>query len=336
MGVITDSREGLALSTNLRWLLSSSRPRAVRFYTTKPMDGGNNAQVWKFGYGSNMSLEFVRNKKGLNPLDSRRTVLRGFSLSFPEGHGIDFVEPSFATMKRDPNGTVHGVSILFAASDKENLDKQEGAPPYGTNYFIEVCPLEVYGGESLDAEVYVSSKPLPLDLPEGCCSERYRDILVKGAMEADLDADWISKLRALPVEVLARRAALPSPSELPAMTIEELKQHNGEHEGTPVYASCCGYIFDLTPPFKSHYGRDITQRNALQARGVSLDQNDDGGKSPFPRLSQMAPEELEYALRYRDRCIHHTSGPIAVLLEFWQEQDVEFKPVYSQNTLSRL
>ena len=75
--------------------------------------------VWKFGYGSNMSVEFMRSKKGLNPLDSHRTILKGFTLSFPEGRGIDFVEPCFATLKRDPEGIVHGVSTLLSLDDAD-------------------------------------------------------------------------------------------------------------------------------------------------------------------------------------------------------------------------
>ena len=53
----------------------------------------NERWVWKFGYGSNMSLENLRQKKGLKPLDGKRVSIGGFSLSFPEGNGIDFVEP---------------------------------------------------------------------------------------------------------------------------------------------------------------------------------------------------------------------------------------------------
>lgn len=67
------------------------------------------AEVWKFGYGSNMGQEFLRVKKQLNPLKFERSILRGFSLSFPKGHGFDFVEPSFATTKEDPEGYIHGL-----------------------------------------------------------------------------------------------------------------------------------------------------------------------------------------------------------------------------------
>jgi hypothetical protein len=64
-----------------------------------------------------------------------------------------------------------------------------------------------------------------------------------------LDVSWIDKLRALPVytpsaETLALRAAVPSPGDLPAMTVQELAEHNGQHEGKNVYTSVCGFIFE--------------------------------------------------------------------------------------------
>ena len=43
------------------------------------------AQVWKFGYGSNLGPEFLRTKKGLNPLDAKPSILQGWQLSFPKG-----------------------------------------------------------------------------------------------------------------------------------------------------------------------------------------------------------------------------------------------------------
>ena len=72
---------------------------------------------WKFGYGSNMSQDYLRTKKALSPLRSVRTVLKGFSLAFPAGRGIDLVEPCFATLKRDPAGQVHGIATLLLPGD---------------------------------------------------------------------------------------------------------------------------------------------------------------------------------------------------------------------------
>jgi len=282
--------------------------------------------VWKFGYGSNMSQEFLRTKKMMEPLDCKRSSILGFQLSFPEGKGMDFIEPAFATMKRDPAGVVHGVSTLFSREDADKLDKQE---PYA----IEVVSATIYGtGEQLPVEVYVPRTPLPLDFPEGCCSERYRAILVRGAVENELDAAWIAQLQALPTytpsaETLALRVAIPPPSALPQMSIDELLTHDGETEGKECRTAACGYVFAHVPLLKAYKGRDVTMRNVLHVRGINLDSNDDGGVS-FPRLSQLAPIELEYALQ--------AGVPIAVLREFWEGQEKELSGVFQDNSLSKL
>ena len=93
----------------------------------------------------------------------------------------------------------------------------------------------------------------------------------------------------------------------------------------------------FTPRWHRAYrGRDVTGRNVLHHRGVNLEANDDGGTSPFPRLSRLRPAELEYALQNRDRLLHKAGAPVAVLREFWEEQEPELAGVYRGNALSRL
>ena len=296
-------------------------------------------QVWKFGYGSNMGQEFLRSKKNLNPIKFERSILRGFQLFFPEGKGFEFVDPAFATLKPDPEGVVHGVSTLLSIEDAVKLNTQEAV---GRAYNLEVHKVLLYDGVTeLDVEVYVNAKPLPADFPAGVCSARYRDVLVNGAKEVGLDQTWIEKLQQLPTyspspETLARRAKLPPPSALPCMTIEALARHNGKNDGYPHYISSCGYVFQVKDFFDVFHGRDITFRNILHARGINLETNDDGGKSPFPRLSQVEKPSLDFALCYLDRYIHKGGGPIAVLQEFWEEQDPHLDGVYTGNTLSKI
>merc|ERR1712060_518381 len=106
-------------------------------------------------------------------------------------------------------------------------------------------------------------------------------------------------------------------------------------EAHPVCTSACGYIFSYNPLFRSYRGRDVTFRNVLHFRGINLDANDDGGISPFPRLSQLTAAEREYALQNRDRLLHKAGAPIAILREFWEEQDVALDGVFSGNLLSQ-
>lgn len=65
------------------------------------------------------------------------------------GHGIDYVEPAFATLRRDPLEEVHGVATLLPATDAEKLDQQEAS------YLIATCDLELYDGTTMQADVYV-------------------------------------------------------------------------------------------------------------------------------------------------------------------------------------
>ena len=64
--------------------------------------------------------------------------------------------------------------------------------------------------------------------------------------------------------------------------------------------------------------------------------HDDKGRSPFPRLSRLAAEELAYCLCYLDRFVAKTEGPVAVLKEFWEEQEEDFPAVFAGNSLSKL
>ena len=70
-----------------------------------------------------MSQEFLRNKKNLNPIECKQCILEGFELFFPKVKGIDIVEPSLATTRRNPDSYVHGVATKFSIKDAESLSK---------------------------------------------------------------------------------------------------------------------------------------------------------------------------------------------------------------------
>jgi len=305
--------------------------------------------VWKFGYGSNMGETFLREKKGLEPLDSRRCVLKGWSLSFPEGKGIDMVEPSFASLKQDapgqdPPSEVHGVSVLFSPEDAKKLDDQE--PP--NRMHLEVQPYaQDEETPTLTTEVYMPKNPLPIDQVEGSCSDRYRSILVNGAIEADLSPTWIEKLRKLAIytpspEILSLRdtffdiAAIQEQHDLPLWSLETLKKYDGNNESEEFkhHISSCGFIFKHKEFFKSFHGRDVCYRNVLHRRGISLDKNDD--PTILPKIDLLQSEELEYALRYRDRFFSKAGMPVALLKDFWEKQDKDFLPVFKNNIYSSI
>ena len=284
--------------------------------------------IWKFGYGSNLSPEFARTKKNLNVLDYRRCILKGFALSFPLGRGLDLVEPTFATLRRDPESCVHGTCLLLPKEDCEKLDAQE------RSYAVEQHRFEIYredeaveGEHFIVGEVYAPKSSEPEGSPQGACSNRYKNIMVNAAKSVQLAPEWIEKLENLPfyvptAETLEQRKELPiyePKSGLKEFTIAELKRHDGTDDSLPVLIGFAGYVFESKPFFKIYWGRDYTFRITLHYRGISMDTNDDGGKNPFPKLKDMDAELLEYVLQNRDRN-QKIGKVVGVLKEFWDDQ----------------
>jgi hypothetical protein len=72
------------------------------------------------------------------------------------------VEPAFATLKRNPEGIIHGVATLFTIEDAVKLNVQEAV---GRAYNLEKQIVTVYDGSELEleVEVYVPTKSVALD-----------------------------------------------------------------------------------------------------------------------------------------------------------------------------
>merc|ERR1712151_805069 len=167
-------------------------------------------------------------------------------------------------------------------------------------------------------------------------SDRHLRLLVKGATEAKLAPEYIIKLESTPTyrptdETLRKREAALTRDDLPWMAVKELANNKNE----PCYISALGLVFEFDTnkqkTFGSHKGRDITTRMLCHANGVSMDMNDDGGRPPYPILSQLEKDELEYVARWLDSYLHRGSVPIARLQEF-HDQQKSGKTTWSKNT----
>merc|ERR1711879_715816 len=148
---------------------------------------------------------------------------KNFALSFPLGRGIDYLEPSFGTLRREPGAITHGTCLLLPLEDARKLDRQEGP------YLVETHKAQIYAGDEnvdgkafIDAEVYAPARAEPEGHPQGPCSKRYRNILANAAKSMKLADDWINKLENLETytpsdETLARRKQLPIFDLLPGL-----------------------------------------------------------------------------------------------------------------------
>ena len=179
--------------------------------------------MWSFGFGSNMNVQFVTDKKGLTVLDSSCAVLKGWRVGF-NFLGMSKVEPSWANaIAGRPEDEIHGVAIKLSAQDKLKLDDQEGAGPNrsGSGYRKIDVDVTTYDGKVLQSYIYSKDvAPGPDGAPiERPCSRRYLNILVEGAKSAGLQPEYIERLQALPTYTpSAETLALVRPSPCLAAT----------------------------------------------------------------------------------------------------------------------
>ena len=61
--------------------------------------------VWSFGYGSNMDMVALQNKKGVRVLEHCPAILQNFRLTFST-RGLDYVEPGYAGLGKEEGSEV--------------------------------------------------------------------------------------------------------------------------------------------------------------------------------------------------------------------------------------
>ena len=129
--------------------------------------------------------------------------------------------------------------------------------------------------------------------------------LFSGAKQANLREDYIAKLSETstyqPSEWIKkmRLETRVDPSKLATLTVEDVAKHKDQGD---VWIGCLGYVVNLKNgwSFPSHRGRDVTTRVLMQYHGIPMDDNDDGGRPPYPIIKDFTEGELEYVSRWLD------------------------------------
>jgi cation transport regulator ChaC len=150
-------------------------------------DGGDEL-IWYFAYGSNLDPATFTGRRRMRPRESCVALVRGYRLVFdlPVGDG----ERAVANVLAVPGESIHGVAYLIGAAEALRLDATEGVPRAYQRLEIE---LERADGAMLSAFTYVSSLRREGRRP----SERYLNLLLRGARHHGLPASWIDYLRGL-------------------------------------------------------------------------------------------------------------------------------------------
>lgn len=145
--------------------------------------------LWYFAYGSNMSRAIFMDRRQMNPLGARVTLLRGYRLCFdiPVGPG----ERGVANVLPDPTAHVWGVAYAITPTEFERLDRTEGVPA-GVYKRISV---DLIAGEQerISALTYQSTISAPGRKP----SSRYMGLLLDGARENRLPLEYLRRLEGI-------------------------------------------------------------------------------------------------------------------------------------------
>lgn len=271
--------------------------------------------MWSFGYGSNMNVANVENKKGLKVLDYEVGVVKGYKMCF-NIPAMPKVEPTFANATKASEDEIHGVAIKISEEDMATLDAQEYYPILYNKVTVTV---EGYSGRKIEnCSMYTNTKENLLPLEKQCTSSRYLNLLIRGAFEANLKEEYIEKLKTTKTyvaddETKAIRKALPPHASLQPFSVEKLlstkseslgiQTETGMKSGEHAFVAILGYVIKMPRdkcPFSSHLGRDLSSRSLRHFRGEPTDKDDDMGRPPYPVLDNIKPEEVEYLYNWLD------------------------------------
>jgi hypothetical protein len=166
--------------------------------------------IWYFAYGSNMQRATFAGRRGIAPVRALAARVRGWRLVLDKQPLIPIGE-SFANIVPHADAETFGVVYEICEDDLAHVDLTEGV--LIDNYRRIEIAVEVLaaGGDDLPERAFtlVSEKHAPDLRP----SARYMALLIEGAEEHGLPAEWVAALRAVPTgletsEGVAARALL--------------------------------------------------------------------------------------------------------------------------------
>ncbi len=152
------------------------------------------AAVWYFAYGSNMQSATLRGRRGIAFQRALPGRAAGWRLVLDKPPLISVGE-SFANIIRDPDSQVLGVLYEISDADLPHIDLTEGVL-IGNYQRIEipVQALSALDAPPAAAFTLISDRRDETLQP----STRYMDLLIAGAEEHGLPAEYVAFLRSLP------------------------------------------------------------------------------------------------------------------------------------------
>ena len=165
----------------LAWQLTYLR----YWYYGDRLVGRPNDLIWHLAFGSNMSEDVMRERRGIEPLESRAGCLPGYRLRFNlDGRPLGRAAP--ANLAPDPDAEVWGVLYRIRRTDLVKLDSTEGVPRRRRYRHLHAEGRDI-DGNSLHFVTYMAKG----NLLDGNPSLRYLTLLRDGARAHGLPDHYI-------------------------------------------------------------------------------------------------------------------------------------------------
>jgi len=157
--------------------------------------------LWYFAYGSNLDPDTFLGRRRMQPLATRIGVLHDFELRFdlPVGPG----ERGVANVAPRLGEHVWGALYRLTHAGAEQLDRSEGVDKGAYRRLTVV--VRTPETDEIAAFTYRSE----ISRPERKPSRRYLGLLLAGAREHGLPAEYVERLRSWPLAVDERDRQLP-------------------------------------------------------------------------------------------------------------------------------
>ena len=144
--------------------------------------------IFYLGYGSNMSVDYLINRRKVRPIKSEKALLHDYRLIM-NMEGPNFLEPSFANIRKEKGYRVEGVLHKISGIDLQRIINTEGENYQLTNLWVQTKKSK----KKACTLIYITKEPK--DIPP---SRRYMRILINAAKKSKLSDEYIRNLRQRP------------------------------------------------------------------------------------------------------------------------------------------
>ena len=144
--------------------------------------------IYYFGYGANMSIKYLQNRRRVFPSQTKPCKLNGFKLIM-NMEGPNFLEPSFANIIKDEKESLEGILHKITNKELKQIINSEGENYEVTDILVDA------DSKAIKAKTLIYKTNIKTNIPP---SKRYMKILINAAKNNGLSHGYIQKLKRQP------------------------------------------------------------------------------------------------------------------------------------------